>query len=253
MSLREEWQLVAHSALLALTPAEGAVAQAIARRIRPNSPSEQLPFRTIYAESVGVTSKRTIQRALEKLDSLGVIRIPKTAPGSRSPRVITWLLECPAECQLDHANGNRKLATTRLESEFEALAEKTPESDTPTGVGHDTPYSVGHLKKEKKEREGILSFIEKALSEAGELDPNQRELKEALENPEKRALVRTKADLLAIKAQDVRSYLSAIALRNPEKLLPRELPKQAPPDYSHLSREMREFQLKADALRAASE
>ena len=202
---------------------------------------------------MGVTSKRTIQRALERLDSLGVIRIPETIPGSRSPRVITWVLECPAECQLDHANGNRKLKTTRLELEFEALAEKTPQSDTPTGVGHDTPYSVGHLKKEKKEREGILSFIEEALSEAGELDPNQRELKEALENPEKRALVRTKADLLAIKAQDVRSYLSAIALRNPEKLLPRELPKQAPPDYSHLSREMRELQLKADALKAASQ
>jgi hypothetical protein len=252
LSLKEEWQLVAHSALLSLTPAEGAVAQAIARRIRPNSPSEQLPFRTIYAESVGVTSKATIQRALEKLSGLGVIKLSQTASGSRSPRVITWLLECPAECELDHANGNRKLKTTRLEREIEALANKTPQSDTPTGLGHDTPHSVGHLKKENKEREGILSFIEKALSDNGQLDPNQRKLKEALEIPEQRALIQTRADLLAVKAQDVRAYLSAIALSNPEKLLPREAPKQSPPDYSHLSREMREFQLKADALKAVS-
>ena len=253
MSLKEEWQLVAHSALLSLTPAEGAVAQAIARRIRPNSPSEQLPFRTIYAESVGVTSKATVQRALDKLGSLGVIRIPETVPGSRSPRVITWLLECPAECELDHANGNRKLKTTRLEREFEALATQTPESNTPTGLGHDTPQPVGHLKKEKKEREGILSFIEEALSESGQLNPKQRELKEALEIPEKRALIQAKAELQAVKATDnVRNYISAIALSNPEKLLPRDLPKQSPPDYSHLSREMREFQLKADALRAVS-
>jgi hypothetical protein len=253
LSLKEEWQLVAHSALLSLTPAEGAVAQAIARRIRPNSPSEELPFRTIYAESVGVTSKATVQRALEKLASLGVIRIPKTAPGSRSPRVITWLFECPAECELDHANGNRRLKTTRLERELEALADKTPESNTPTGLGHDTPHSVGHLKKENKEREGILSFIEKALSEAGQLDPNQRELKEALKSPEKREAIRAKAELMAIKAQDVRAYLSAIATNSPEKLLPRALPKQAPPDYSHLPREIRELQLKADAMRAANQ
>ena len=90
------------------------------------------------------------------------------------------------------------------------------------------------------------------MSDNGQLDPNQRKLKEALEIPEQRALIQTRADLLAVKAQDVRAYLSAIALSNPEKLLPREAPKQSPPDYSHLSREMREFQLKADALKAVS-
>jgi hypothetical protein len=175
LSLKEEWQLVAHSALLSLTPAEGAVAQAIARRIRPNSPSEQLPFRTIYAESVGVTSKATIQRALEKLSGLGVIKLSQTASGSRSPRVITWLLECPAECELDHANGNRKLKTTRLEREIEALANKTPQSDTPTGLGHDTPHSVGHLKKENKEREGD-KYIERFSESERDIDREKTHL-----------------------------------------------------------------------------
>lgn len=252
MSLKEEWQLVAHSAPLSLTPAEGAVAQAIARRIKPNSPSEEIPFRTIYAESVGVSSKATIQAALAKLEALGVIQISKTPRGSRKPSVITWLLSCPGECDLDHANGNRKLKTTALEREFASLAKETLESDTPQSLGHDTPQSLGHLKKERKEREGILSFIEEALEETQELNPHQRELKEALKDPEKRSLIRNQAELLAIKARDVRAYLGAIATSSPQKLLPKSLPQQAPPDYSHLSREMRELQLKADALRAVS-
>jgi len=120
MSDIEEWQLVAHSPQT-LSPAEGAVAAAIARRIKPGKISEPIPFRTLYAESIGVRSKATIQSALITLESLGFIQVSKPPKGSRLPSVITWALTCPPDCLIDHANGNKKAKQTKLEIELAAL------------------------------------------------------------------------------------------------------------------------------------
>lgn len=245
MSLKEEWQLVAHNK--DLTPAEGAVAQAIARRIRPGNNSEPIPFRTLYAESVGVSSKETIKRALVRLEALGVIQVSKTPKGSRKPSVISWVLACPSECQLDHANGNRRAAKTKLEREFlEAQLTKPQDSDTPHSVGHDTPHSVGHLKKEKKEREdSYISFIRETLLEQAELNPNQSNLLEALIDPEEVGKVRARAEQIVLDKSpaDPFSYLAAIAKRDPYKLLPKPQATQAPPNLSHLPAGIREIEL----------
>ena len=245
MSLNEEWQLVAHNK--DLTPAEGAVAQAIARRIRPGNNSEPIPFRTLYAESVGVSSKETIKRALVRLEALGVIQVSKTPKGSRKPSVISWVLACPGECQLDHANGNRRAAKTKLEREFLELSQAQPqESDTPHSVGHDTPHSVGRFKKEKKEREGsLVSFLRETLLELENITPLQGQLLEALTDPQLAGEVRTRAEQLIIskEPQDPYSYLAAIAKKDPQKLFPKPQATQAPPSFDYLPPQLREAAL----------
>jgi hypothetical protein len=245
MSLNEEWQLVAHNK--DLTAAEGAVAQAIARRIRPGNKSEPIPFRTLYAESVGVSSKETIKRALVRLEALGVIQVSKTPKGSRKPSVISWLLECPSECQLDHANGNRRAARTKLERELLELAETQHQnSDTPHSVGHDTPHSVGRFKKEKKEREGsLVSFIRETLLELENITPLQGQLLEALTDPQLAGQVRARAEhlILSKEPQDPYNYLAAIAKKDPQKLFPKPPATQAPPNLSHLPPGIRETEL----------
>jgi hypothetical protein len=245
MSLYEEWQLVAHNK--DLTAAEGAVAQAIARRIRPGNNSEPIPFRTLYAESVGVSSRETIKRALVRLEALGVIQVSKTLKGSRNPRVISWLLECPRECELDHANGNRRAAKTKLEREFLELSQTEPQELRHShSVGHDTPTPVGRFKKEKKEREGsLVSFIRETLLELDRNTPLQEQLLEATTDPQLAGEVQARAEQLIVskEPENPYNYLAAIAKKDPHKLFPKPQTTQAPPNLSHLPAGIREIEL----------
>lgn len=227
MSLVHEWQLVAHQPAK-LTAAQGAVALAIARRIKPGNTTEPIPQRTLESESVGVSSSRTIQRALVELQRLGLIKI-QSRPGSRKPSLITWLLECPDNCQIDHAKGNAKKATRA-------------NPDTLTRSNPDTP-----LRSIKKERRGLLSFIEESL----ELSPKGDDhlgLAEALKDPTQRELIQTRAEQLAVKADNPEAYLKSITRDKPRDLLPRPPKQQAAPDYSHLRLEIQEALARKAAL-----
>lgn len=244
MSTTLEWQLVAHSQDLTL--AEGSVAQAIARRIRPGNQSEPIPFRTLYAESVGVKSKETIKNALIRLETLGVIQVSKQPKGSRKPSVIHWVLACPGECQLDHAKGNTKTATTLLEKEFLAReTSKLSESDTPQPLGHDTPQPLGHLKKLKERDSSLVSFIAETLLEIENPTPSQVALLEALGKPETSGLVRARAEQIIVSKnpESVYSYLKAVVLKTPHSLLPKPAITQAPPGLGHLPPGLRELEL----------
>ena len=243
MTYREEWQLVAH-APTELTPAEGSVAQAIARRIKPGKHSEPIPQRTLYAESIGVKSKDTIKRALARLEALGVIEVRTPPKGSRLPSVITWALECPGDCRQDHSNGNKKTAQTVLERQLEELEKSESQNATrPTHQGTTRPTHQGALRSIKKERDGsFLDCIEEALKKVTSKTEGQRALEAALADSNQRAIVRTAAELLAVKAeQNPENYLAQIAISSPHKLLP-SAPKTAraltPPDLSHLPREV---------------
>jgi hypothetical protein len=241
-----EWQLVAH--YKALTPAQGAVATAIARRILPGSVSERIPFRTLYAESIGVQSKETVKVALARLEELGVIRISKEPPGSRRPSVITWTLECPPECQSDHSKANTRLNKTRLEREreplesepLEANPEQVEDSFASYSLGHDTPQLLGRFKKDKKrEKSFLISCIEKALDQVAEKTPSHRELGAALASPEGAQQVRVAAELLVVNATSPEAYLIKVATKNPERLLPRAPKAQQLPDLSAIPKALR--------------
>jgi hypothetical protein len=243
MSFIQEWQLVAHTPK-DLTPAEGAVLTAIARRIRPGNNSEEIPFRTIYAESVGVKSKDTIKRALEHLEALGVIQVSKSPRGSRRPSTITWALECPLECALDHANGNRKATKTKLEKEFEAVELESATRPTPQDTTRPTPQDT--LRSKERERTDLVSFVRETLLELAELTPQQTQLLEALTDPEEAGKVRTRAEefLIDKDPSDPWAYLAAIARKDPQRLFPKPQLTQAPPNLSHLPAEIREAQLR---------
>lgn len=242
MSIREEWQLVAHSPKI--TPATGSVAQAIARRIRPNKTSERIPQRTLLAESVGVSSKGTIKRALAELVELGVIRLEVSPKGSRKPSLITWSLECPQDCLMDHTKGNTKTTKTHLERQLETLNSEEEEKAT-----HPNPETTTCPNPEtaltsinKRERSSLISFIEKALNQIEQKTSEHQALIKALANSEEIALVQVRAEQIALKPHidNPANYLGHITREEPWKLLPKPKPKQAPPDFSHLRPELRE-------------
>jgi hypothetical protein len=233
LSYREEWQLVAHTPKT-LTPAQGAVLSAIARRISPKTLKSAIPQRTLYAESVGVKSKDTITRALIELQILGVIRVEPAARGSRKPDLISWTLECPEGCQLDHWNGN----TQRAKSSEKATR--------PTPQGETRPTPQGALRSSNKREIGILDFIEKGLGSVETKSEAHLEIIAALADPEQKALIRQRAELLSLKAeQSPENYLAQIAISSPRKLLPKPPKAQEPPDLSHLPRELQESRLRA--------
>ena len=243
MSFREEWQLVAHQQ--DLTPAEGAVAQAIARRIRPDSPELPIPIRTLLGESVGVKSKRTIEAALQRLEALGIIAVTKPAKGSRKPSRITWELECPPECQLNHDRGNTRLSETRLERELRDLAESTPEKATrPNSEDTTRPNSEDALRIERRERSALVSFIAETIEGLPNPGPLHLELLASLDTEELPA-IRAQAEQLLVKAeQNPWNYLRAIIAKSPYKLKPKPSPTQAPPDFGHLPPEVAEAQMR---------
>lgn len=244
MSITEEWQLVAHQP--DLTPAEGAVAQAIARRIKTNQTSERIPLRTLLAESVGVRSKDTIERALAKLESLELIKVTKPPKGSRQPSLISWVLTCPAECLQDHSKANKKLTETRLETELKQLTQEQPQKATrPNPQDTTRPNPQDALTRVNRERGSLVSFIEETLRAIENPSDLHRDLLAALENPEEVEQVRTRAEQLFIKAEhDPHSYLKAIITSSPHKLKPKPKPEQAPPDFSHLPPEIAAAQMR---------
>jgi hypothetical protein len=228
-----EWQLVAH-APETITPAQGAVATAIARRIPPGKVSIRIPQRTLLAEAVGVNSKRTIQRALVELQILGVIGVQAAATGSRKPDLVSWRLECPEGCQIDHINGNTKISASPKEA-------TRPNPDTSTRPNPDTP-----LRSSNKREIGILGFIEKGLESVETKSEAHLEIIAALADPEQKALIRQRAELLSLKAeQSPENYLAQIAISSPRKLLPKPPKAQEPPNLSHLPRELQESRLRA--------
>lgn len=257
MSIREEWQLVAHSP--DITPATGSVAQAIARRIRPGKAGERLPQRTLLAESVGVSSKGTVIKALKELEELGVIQLEIPPKGSRQPSRIVWALECPQDCLMDHNKGNAKTEKTHLERELEKLeSEESEKATRPNPQTTTRPNPQTALTSiNKRERSSLISIIEKTLESLEVKTDQHQALMNALVNDEELGKVQTRAEQLALKAEhDPQRYLAAIATREPWKLLPKEKPAQAPPDFSHLPRQLREAQkrkYKALAERAAND
>jgi hypothetical protein len=221
------WQFIAH-APEELSAAERMVAVIIANRIKTGRASERIPQRTLLEES-GVRSKRTVQRALVELQILEVIRVDSSGAGSRKADLITWLLECPADCDKDHSKGNAKRTKERA---------TRPNPDTSTRPNPDTP-----LRSSNKERDkSLLDYIEEALNKLPQKNPKQEELLSALADTSQRSGVRAAAELLAVKAeQSPENYLAQIAISSPHKLLPRA-PRAAkaltPPDLRHLPREV---------------
>lgn len=243
MSLKEEWQLVSHSKdLKDLTPAEGSVAQAIARRIRPGQDSQAIPIRTLYAESVGVRSKSTIEKALVGLEYLGVIKVSKPARGSRQPSVITWVLACPEGCSLDHANGNTKLKPA-AQTRAKLQETENPTRPTPQDTTRPTPQDT--LRSKERERRSLVSFIRETLLEQPEITHHQAQLLEATNDQELAGQVRARAEQILIDKEpsDPWSYLAAIAKKNPQKLFPKPPTTQAPPSFDYLPPELRESAL----------
>jgi hypothetical protein len=219
------WQFIAH-APEELSAAERMVAVIIANRIKTGRASERIPQRTLLEES-GVRSKRTVQRALVELQILEVIRVDAGQPGSRQADLITWLLECPADCNKDHAKGNARRTKD---------TSPRPTSDTSPRPTSDTPLRTSNKERDKS----LLDYIEEALNKLPQKNPKQAELLSALADPSQRPGVRAAADLLAVKAeQSPENYLAQIAISSPHKLLPRA-PRAAkaltPPDLSHLPR-----------------
>jgi hypothetical protein len=173
-------------------------------------------MRTLYAESVGVKSKDTIARALAKLESSGVITTQKAPIGSRKATQYTWALTCPEGCQVDHANGNRKLKSP-----------KPQETTRPTQQETTRPTQQDALRVLRRERTNLISFIYQALKELPEPTSQHLDLIAAIDSK----ALGEKVEELAKRGRSPYDYIKAIAISEPWKLLPKPKPE---PDYSHL-------------------
>lgn len=244
MSYIEEWQLVAHKPK-SLTLSQLAIAHAIARRL-PNADSVRIPQRTLLAES-GVKSSGTVVLGLTALEEAGLISITPAAIGSRKASLITWLLACPEDCRIDHQNANKKLPQkTAVQSESQDSSRSDSRSVT-------RPDSRSALRIDiKKERRGLLKLIDQELELIANKGEAHQRLLEALSDPEQAALIQARAEQLALKAKwNAESYLRDITREDPAALLPKPTAAQAPPNYSHLSPELRAIQERLDSTKAA--
>jgi hypothetical protein len=89
-----------------------------------------------------------------------------------------------------------------------------------------------------------LGFVEEALVKVQERTEQQEALFIALSDPEQRSAIRTRAEHLAVRAeQNPENYLAQIALTSPHRLLPKAVA-QEPPDFSYLSYEEAEAALR---------
>jgi hypothetical protein len=77
-------------------------------------------------------------------------------------------------------------------------------------------------------------------------------LAEALKDPAQRELIQTRAEQLAVKADNPEAYLKSITRDKPRDLLPRAPKQKAAPDYSYLPLEIQEA-LVREAAREAQE
>lgn len=222
MSITHEWQLVAHAPKM--SPASGAVANAIARRIRPDKDREPIPQRTLLVESIGVQSKRTIERALSDLKELGVIDIK---PGfQRKPNLIVWRLECPENCNINHERGNAQ----------KEIRDKTRPNPVQLCPNPDDPLTSVN----NREKGEIFFEVEKALTQLKEPNGYQLKLIEGLKDKTQRPLIRIRLDELALKAdKNATNYCKSIALEEPWQLLPKEKAPQKPPNFDNYPLQLR--------------
>jgi hypothetical protein len=230
MTLRDEWQLVAHKPK-SLTLSQLAIAHAIARRL-PNADSVRIPQRTLLAES-GVKSSGTVVLGLTALEEAGLISITPAAIGSRKASLITWLLACPEDCRIDHQNANKKLPQkTAVQSESQDSSRSDSRSVT-------RPDSRSALRIDiKKERRDFFSFIEEELSAIETQTQDHQDLAKALSDPEQHSQVRERAELLSAKATIApEAYLKRIVRDDPKQLLPRAKTAQALAQTAKTTRE----------------
>jgi len=246
MSLREEWQLKAHSPKMNLATA--LVALAVASRIDPTRLSVKIPQRTLLAESVAITSRNTISKALNELQALGVIHRSKRAQGSRNATLITWVLQCPENCQIDHDRGNArksKAPTTR------SPIEHSYPQPTPTNahsLSHDTLTDWGALTKEQLREKGVLAFTYEVLQTIKEPTETHRALLSALRDRDNRLIVESKAEEIANSASsNWQSYLRKFIVDTPNKLLPKPLPEAQAEAQAREFREKRRAKLLAES------
>lgn len=237
MSIKEEWQLVAHKPKT-LTLSQLAIAHAIARRL-PNAESVRIPQRTLLQES-GIKSSGTVVLALKALEEAGLIKVTPSVVGSRKANLITWLLTCPEGCQVDHQNANTRIPKKPISP---SGPEKSSRSEN-RGVSRSENRSA--LRIDKKEREGsLVSFIRETLLELDSPSPLQAQLLEAAQDLKTSGLVNTQAELIIVSKnpESAYSYLKAIALKDPHKLLPKPAITQAPQSFEHLPPGDRELEL----------
>lgn len=230
MSIREDWQLVAHKPK-ALTLSQLAIAHAIARRL-PNADSVRIPQRTLLSES-GVKSSGTVVLGLIALEKAGLISITPGAIGSRKASLITWLLTCPEDCRIDHQNANKKLPQ---KAAVQSEPEESSRSDSRSAT---RPDSRSALRIDiKKERRDSFSFIEEELSAIETQTQDHSDLAKALSDPELNPQVRERAEQLSAKATIApEAYLKRIVRDDPKQLLPRT---KAAPAIAQTAKTIRE-------------
>ena len=229
MSTYHSWQLVKH-APKNLTLAQGAIADAIARRILVGASSVRISQRALFEETIGARSKRTVERGLEDLKRLGIIEV--TRPSRRKPSEIRWLLTCPEGCQFDHSQGNKRIPTRPI----------SDGTEYPTREG-----TLRDVKREIKQQPGNnpLKLIEETLKEleqSGQQSQAHQAIGEELSIEEGRARIRQRLDLLLAAAEsNPRAYLRKIITHSPEKLLPQKTSKEREQRSRAESRELLEL------------
>lgn len=250
MAFIQEFQLLAHSPKR-LTHAQRLVAHVIAMRTLPNADSLAIPFRTLCKET-NINSKSTMARALETLEALAVIRIQKQPPGSRKPSLIFWTLECPLDCQMDHARGNAKTPKTHLERELQKAKKLSPQIATHRENEDTTLRENEDALRSSNKREGA-AFLEpiKTWLLGMEIRTKRHEaLLNAIQDPGSQKEVISLIEEAAKKSnKDEANYLITVASNSPWKLTPKSAAIDTPQDLSNMPPEIQEAALRAEALR----
>ena len=217
MTFKEEWQLVAHKPKL--NPAEALIALAIARRLPQGAESVRIPIRTLAAESVGLYSRNTAAKALERLEEKGVIEVLRDPTKKRTANRVKWVLACPEGCNIDHANGNKKLSAMHSSR---ALDKEQPIT-TRSGDEHLMHSSEDALRISNKEREH-LEIVRKVLQELPNPTETHSELSQKLNDPvEAREVSVLVSSIIQGSDSSAYNYLKAIVTNSPLRLMPRAL------------------------------
>lgn len=217
MTFKAEWQLVAHKPKL--NPAEALIALAIARRLPQGAESVKIPIRTLAAESVGLHSRNTAAKALERLEAKGIIEVLRDPTKKRTANRVRWVLTCPEGCNIDHANGNRKLSSMHSS---EALDKEQPIT-TRSGGEHSMHSSEDALRISKKERDN-LEIVRKVLQELPNPTETHLELSQKLNDPvEAREVSVLVSSIIQGSDSSAYNYLKAIVTNSPLRLMPRAL------------------------------
>jgi hypothetical protein len=218
MSYKHNWQLKSHAP--DLTPAERLVGLVIADRLPKEADSIRIARRALYAES-GLKSHDTIAKALATLERAGVITTQKAPTGSRKATLIGWALTCPEGCQIDHANGNRKLKSPKPQETSRPTEWNEPEQTSRPSEWNETrPTQQAALRVNKKERD-YLELVRKALRELPSPSDQHQKLLEKLSDPLE---VKAISDLISERVQGAdypEKYLAKIVANSPQRLIPK--------------------------------